>query len=98
MKGCQLALLMKNAPATMNRPTTASFSATMKLLTLADSLIPITSTTDMTATMAMAGTFSREPVVLSPLVTHPATCCVTSEASHQRNGADVRVAGRGVLK
>src|SRR5262245_13760430 len=43
MNGCQLALLMKNAPTTMNRMITVTLMATMMLLTVADSDTPITS-------------------------------------------------------
>src|SRR2546429_5813276 len=74
----------------MNNATTVSFSATMKLLTVADSLIPTTSTNDMIATIAMAGRLTIDPVELRPGVTQPATALATSDASHHRNGAEVR--------
>src|SRR5207248_5585901 len=77
----------------MNSATTVSFSATMKLLTVADSLIPTTSTNDMIATIAMAGRLTIDPVELRPGVTQPATALATSDASHHRNGAEVRAAG-----
>src|SRR6266849_1156924 len=75
----------------MNNATTVSFSATMKLLTVADSLIPTTST------IAMAGRFTIDPVELRPGVTQPATALATSDASHHRNGAEVRAAGKWML-
>src|SRR2546422_867197 len=81
----------------MNNATTVSFSATMKLLTVADSLIPTTSTNDMIATIAMAGRFTIDPVELRPGVTQPATALATSDASHHRNGAEVRAAGKWML-
>src|SRR5260221_360893 len=79
----------------MNKATTVSFSATMKLLTVADSLMPTTSTNDMIATIAMAGRFTMDPVEFRPGVTQPATARATSDASHHRNGAEVSGAGRG---
>src|SRR6266513_5921483 len=81
----------------MNSATTVSFSATMKLLTVADSLIPTTSTNDMIATIAIAGRFTMDPVEFRPAVPQPATPRTTSDASHHRNGAEVSAAGRWML-
>src|SRR5437762_13778439 len=78
----------------MNNATTVSFSATMKLLTVADSVIPPTSTNDMIATIAMAGSLTIDPVELRPGVTQPATALATSDASHHRNGVEARSAGK----
>src|SRR6266513_3820338 len=55
MKGCQLAGFTACAAATINRRTTATLMNTMTLLTLADSLIPITSSVVTSAMMMMAG-------------------------------------------
>ena len=52
----------------MNVRITASFSATMTLLKFADSLMPMTSRTVMTATISMAGTLSTAPVLVQPWV------------------------------
>src|SRR2546430_15072954 len=81
----------------MNNATTVSFSATMKLLTVADSLIPTTSTNDMIATIAMAGRLTIDPVAFRPGVTQPATARATSDGSHHRDGAAVPPPGKWLV-
>src|SRR6266699_3745134 len=65
MNGCQLAGLMAWAAPTMNRRTTATFTNTITLLTLADSLIPMTSSVVMIAMMMTAGRL-KTAVTLDP--------------------------------
>src|SRR2546426_5039759 len=55
MKGCQLAGFTACAAPMMKSSTTATFTNTMTLLTLADSLMPMTSSVVMMAMMMMAG-------------------------------------------
>src|SRR2546422_8531912 len=55
MNGCQLAGLIACVAPAMNRSTTATFTNTMTLLTLADSLMPMTSSVVMIAMMITAG-------------------------------------------
>src|SRR6266550_6072981 len=55
MKGCQFAGLMACAAPTMNNSTTATLTNTMTLLTLADSLMPTTSSVVTIAMMITAG-------------------------------------------
>ena len=65
----------------------------MKLLTVADSLMPITRMVDISATTKTAGALTRAPVRLSPAWAHPATASRTSAAVHHWVGALVRLAG-----
>src|SRR5438477_10476322 len=55
MKGCQFATLIAWAAPTINKRTTATFTKTIKLLKLADSLIPTTRSTVTMKTMITAG-------------------------------------------
>src|SRR5262245_45373718 len=59
MKGCQFAGTTACAAATMKRMTTATLISTMMSLTLADSLMPITSSVVTTATTITAGRLKR---------------------------------------
>src|ERR1035438_8459039 len=55
MNGCQLAEWMALAAPAMNSSTTATFTMTMMLLKLADSLMPTTSSVVTTKMMIIAG-------------------------------------------
>src|ERR1700693_724916 len=63
MNGCQLAGLTACAAPTMNSSTTATFTNTMTLLTLADSLMPMTSRVVMIAIMMTAGRLNTAVMV-----------------------------------
>ncbi len=76
----------------------STFTMTMMLLSLDDSLIPITSTVEISATIKTAGTLTSAPVRLSPEWAHPARPEATSLAVHQAVGEFVSVAGRVMLK
>jgi len=65
----------------------------MTLLTRADSLIPITSTADITATMRTAGRLMIAPVGFSPTCVHPTAWAATCPAVHNCVGGAVRLAG-----
>jgi len=65
----------------------------MALFTRADSLIPITSTADITATMKTAGRLMIAPVRFSPGCAHPAAWAVTCAAVHSCVGGAVRLGG-----
>src|ERR1700682_4037944 len=94
MKVCQLAGFTYFIPKRMNRSTTASFSTTIRLLTLADSLIPMTRIVDASTTMSMAGRLKNDPVRFQPGCKQAATALVTSAEVHQRSGAEVTAVGR----
>src|ERR1700683_1091189 len=55
MNGCQLATLMYAAPPRITMITTASFTRTIALLTLADSRMPMTINTVTATVMSTAG-------------------------------------------
>src|SRR5437867_11908368 len=63
MNGCQLAGLIAWAAPPMNSSTTATFTKTMTLLTLADSVMPMTSSVVMIAMMMTAGRFKTAVMV-----------------------------------
>src|SRR3954464_15815761 len=94
MNGCQLPGFTYLTAKTMNMSTTASFSTTIRLLTLADSLMPMTRMVEASPTMSMAGGLNSQPGRFHPGWTHDATALVTSALVHQRSGAEVTVAGR----
>ena len=64
ISGCQLAVLMKKAPSPMKATTTTSFTATMMLLSRADSLVPMTSKAVMAAMISAAGRLTMAVAVL----------------------------------
>ena len=81
-------------PMPTMRKMMASLSSTMKLLTRADSLMPITRIVDITATMNTAGRLTRAPVRLRPVCAQPAMAACTLAVVHHVVGAAVSVAGR----
>src|ERR1700756_3847783 len=93
MKGVQLAGLTRDRPTNTTSRTIATLRITITLLTRADSLIPITSTADITATMRTAGRLMIAPVGLSPTWVHPAAWAATCAAVHNCVGGAVRLAG-----
>src|SRR5207237_3278559 len=66
---------------------------TIRLLTLADSLMPITRIVDIRTTMKTAGRLSNAPVKLSPACPHPATACCTCTPVHHCVGDAARCGG-----
>src|ERR1700728_4184230 len=75
----QLEVLKAGAAQTMKSPMTASFAATMNVLTRADSWMPTTSSVVIIAMITMAGTFRKAPV-------EDHACCAASyENGEHRN-------------
>ena len=70
-----------------------TFRITMKLLTLADSLMPITRIVDISTTMNTAGKLSHAPVKFRPARPQPATACSTCRAVHHCVGEAARWGG-----
>src|SRR3984957_16193384 len=79
----QFAVLKAGAAQTMKSPMTASFTATMTVLTRADSRMPTTSNAVIIRMITMAGTFRVAPV-------YDHACCAASN----ENGDDTNRAGR----
>src|SRR5207245_1082920 len=71
-----------------------TFVITMTLLTVADCLMPTTSTYDINATMKMAGRLTYAPVPNHPACVQPATLAANSPCVQKSNGAWVSLAGR----
>jgi hypothetical protein len=94
MNGFQFSGCTYCSPKRMNRSTTASFNTTIRLLTLADSLIPMTRMVDASNTMIMAGRLNNDPVRFQPGWVHATTALATSAEVHQRSGAEVTTVGR----
>src|SRR2546429_10015022 len=93
MNGVQLARLKCDRLTSTTSRTIATLRITMTLLTRADSLIPITSTADITATMRTAGRLTIAPVGLSPTWEHPAAWAATCAAVHNCGGGAVTLEG-----
>src|ERR1700733_2796443 len=79
----QFAVLNAGAAQTIKSPMTASFTATMKVLTRADSWMPTTSSVVIIAMITVAGSFRKAPV-------EDQACCAAS----YENGDDTNRAGR----
>src|SRR3984957_14909088 len=79
----QFAVLKAGAAQTRKSPMTASFTATMTVLTRADSRMPTTSNAVIITMISMAGTFRMAPV-------DDHACCAASN----ENGDDTNRAGR----
>src|ERR1700693_1155867 len=79
----QFAVLKAGAAQTMKSPITASFTATMKVLTRADSRMATTSNAVIITMISMAGTLRMAPV-------DDHACCAASNG----NGDDKNRAGR----
>src|ERR1700723_2050411 len=79
----QFAVLNAGAAQTIKSPMTASFTATMKALTRADSRIPTPSNAVIITMITMAGTFRMAPV-------EDHACC----AAPNENGDDTYRSGR----
>src|ERR1041385_7950506 len=95
MKGCQLEGVMCLSPIAMMIITMSTLRITMMLLTLADSLIPMTRMVDISATMNTAGRLISAPVRLSPACAQPgAAIDPACDAVHHTVGEAVRLAGR----
>src|SRR2546422_9648752 len=77
-------------PTATIRRMIVTLRITMMLLTLADSLMPITRIVDIRTTMKTAGRLSHAPVKLSPLCAHPATACCTWRRVHHCVGDAAR--------
>jgi len=88
-----LARLTCDTPTSTTNRTIATLRITMRLLTRADSLIPITSTADISVTIPTAGRLMMAPVKFSPGWAHPTTCAATCVAVHNCVGGAVRLAG-----
>src|SRR6266436_7229676 len=93
MKGVQLARLRCDTPMSTTNRTIATLRITMRLLTRADSLIPITSTADISATMNTAGRLMIAPVRFSPAWAHPPAWAAAWAAVHNCVGGAVRLGG-----
>src|SRR3989442_6210585 len=93
MNGVQLAGRTCGKPTSTTSKTMPTLRMTIRLLTRADSLIPMTSTADISATMATAGRLMIAPVMLSPGWAHPTTCAATCVAVHNCVGGAVKLAG-----
>ena len=96
MNGFQLAVLMWPSPTNTMSRMIDTLRMTMKLLTVADSLIPITRMVDISTTTNTAGALMIAPVRLSPVCAHPARPACTLPAVHHAVGALVSVAGRWI--
>src|SRR6267154_3128264 len=75
-----------------------TLSMTMKLLTVADSLMPMTRIVDMRMTMNTAGRLIHAPVKTSPAFVHPATAAVTFAWVHHCVGEPASCAGNVMPK
>src|ERR1700704_4268252 len=93
MSGFQLSGFTYWRPKMITASTIVIFVITMTLLTVADSLIPTTSTYDITPTMKIAGRLTYAPVGNQPACTHPVTLAANSPAVQKSNGACVSLAG-----
>src|SRR5204863_9227000 len=71
---------------------------TMKLLTVADSLMPMTRIVDMRMTMNTAGRLIHAPVKTSPALVQPTTAAVTFACVHHCVGEPASCAGSVMLK
>src|SRR6266513_4689510 len=80
-------------PTAMIKRMIVTLRITIRLLTLADSLMPITRMVDITTTMNTAGRLTHAPVKLSPRCKHPATACCTCTPVHHCVGEAARCAG-----
>src|SRR5947199_10517304 len=93
MNGFQLPGFTYWRPNTITASTIVTFVITMTLLTVADCLMPTTSTYDISATMKMAGRLRYAPVANHPACVHPATLAANSPCVQKSNGAWVSLAG-----
>src|ERR1041384_1377904 len=82
----------------MTRKMIVTLSITMKLLTVADSLMPMTRTVDIRMTMKTAGRLIHAPVKMSPTFEHPATAAVTLACEHHCGGEPASCAGKVIPK
>src|SRR6266550_3110821 len=80
-------------PTATIRRMIVTLRITIRLLTLADSLMPITRIVDIKTTMKTAGRLSHAPVKLRPECAHPATDCWTCMAVHHCVGDAARCGG-----
>ena len=76
----------------------ATLSTTIRLLKLADSLMPITSTIVISTDTRIAGRLMNEPVAFHPTWAHPATAACTLGAVHSWYGACASAAGMWMPK
>src|SRR5689334_12284195 len=74
----------------------ATLVTTMKLLTDADSLMPITRIVVQMAMMNSAGRLMSAPVRLRPVCAQPAICAVTFAAVHHTVGDVDKLGGRSM--
>src|SRR5205823_12880390 len=93
MNGVQLAGRTCGRPTSTTSKTIPTLRTTIRLLTRADSLIPMTSTADISATMPTAGRLMMAPVRLSPGWAQPTAWAVTWAMVHNCVGGAVRLAG-----
>ena len=91
--GSQLAWLTYASPNAMNSRTTDSLTTTMMLLKVADSLMPMTSSTVIANTMIIAGTLRTAPVRVHPSVKMRQMLSPASVGAVWANGADVNAVG-----
>src|SRR2546428_11304369 len=83
--------------ATMSRMI-VTLRMTMKLLTVADSLMPMTSTVDIRMTMKTAGRLIHAPVNISPAFVQPAIAAWTLAVVHHCVGEAASCAGNDIPK
>src|SRR2546430_16078010 len=82
MNGVQLAGRTCGRATSTTSKTIPTLRMTIRLLTRADSLIPMTSTADISATMPTAGRLTIAPVRLSPGWAQPTAWAVTWAMVH----------------
>src|ERR1041384_8768975 len=86
------------SPMMTIRKMIRSLRRTIHVLTVADSLISITSTVDISTTMKTAGRLIHAPVKTSPAFRHPATPAVTLACVHHCVGEPASCAGNVMPK
>src|SRR3954462_13947840 len=87
MKGCQFAGTMNSAPAPITTSTIATLMTTMTALTVADSLIPTSSSAVTAMVMSTAGRLNTAVVVAIP----PASCTTVPGAALIAAGNDTPI-------
>src|SRR5437667_10981958 len=86
MNGFQCSGFTYWRPNTITASTIVTFVITMTLLTVADCLMPTTSTYDINAPMKMAGRLTYAPVPNHPACVQPANLAANSPCVQKSNG------------
>ena len=93
MNGFQLLAVMCDNPTATIKRMIATFRITMKLLTFADSLMPMTRIVDIRTTMNTAGRLIQAPVKFSPACPQPAAPAAACASVHHCVGDAESCAG-----